>query len=79
MTQTIAITKQWQIHIPKAIRKAIGLVKPGVAEIKVEADKIIITPKKSSILELAGKYSHLYKKNPIDIDNIRNNIDYSDL
>ncbi len=79
MSQTIAITRQWQIHIPKAIRKAIGMQKPGIAEIRVADKKIIITPKKSGIWELAGKYHHLYKKKPIDLDNIRDYIDYSDL
>lgn len=79
MAQTIAITRQWQIHIPKAIREAIGMDEPGVAEIEVENNKIIITPKKSGILALAGKYHHLYKKKPINIENIRDVIDYSDL
>lgn len=79
MSQTIAITRQWQIHIPKAIRKAIGMDKPGMAEIKVENNKIIITPKKSGILELAGKYEKYAKGKNIDLDNIRDYIDYSDL
>lgn len=77
MTQTIAITRQWQIHIPKAIRKAIGMDKPGVAEIVAEDNKIIITPKKSGIMALAGKYEKYAKGKKIDLDNIRNKIDYS--
>jgi AbrB family looped-hinge helix DNA binding protein len=79
MPQTIAITRQWQIHIPKSIRQVIDMKKPSMAEIKVENDTIIITPKKSGILELAGKYSKYAKGKNIDLDNIRDLIDYSDL
>lgn len=79
MTQTIAITRQWQIHIPKALRQAIGLEKATMAEIKAENGTLIITPKKSGIFSLAGKYAKYAKGKKIDLDNIRDYIDYSDL
>lgn len=77
MLQTISITSKWQIHIPKQARKALKLDKPGKFAVSVENNSLILTPTKSKILELAGKYHHLYKKHPIDIDNIRDMIDYS--
>lgn len=58
---------------------------PVTVMIPIQTYKIIkpVIPKKKkkvkSILDFAGKYAHLYKKHPIDIDNIRDYIDYSDL
>lgn len=77
MEATISVTRKWQIHIPKAMRHFLGAKKPGMVKIKAEKNKLIITPKRSSILDLAGSLHHLYKKKPIDIDNIREYIDYS--
>lgn len=77
MQTTVSITRKWQIHIPKAIRQKLKLDQPVVADITTEKGKIIITPKKSAVLELAGKYHQDYIKNPIDVDNIRDYIDYS--
>lgn len=77
MEATIAITRKWQIHIPKAMRSALGTKRPGMVKIKATKNKLVITPKRSSILDLAGSLHHLYKKNPIDIDHVRDYIDYS--
>ncbi|MBI2595983.1 AbrB/MazE/SpoVT family DNA-binding domain-containing protein [Candidatus Daviesbacteria bacterium] len=79
MQATISITNKWQLHIPKAARIALKLTKPGKVEARVENNTLILTPTKSKILEVAGKYQHLYKKHPIDIDNVRAIIDYSNL
>lgn len=77
MATTITITRQWQIYIPNRIRSKLGLTVPGQAKVEVKGKKLIITPQKSEVLKLAGKYKHLYRKKPIDIDNIRDYIDYS--
>jgi AbrB family looped-hinge helix DNA binding protein len=77
MKTTVSITKNYQIHIPKAIREAIGLNKPGQAKIETNGKSIIITPTQSPFLKMAGKYSHLKPSKKIDIDNIRDYIDYS--
>lgn len=78
MEATIAVTSKWQIHIPKAFRAALGPKKPSMVKIKAEKKKLIITPKRSNILDLAGKFHKYYLKNKkIDIDNIRDYIDYS--
>lgn len=79
MITTITITRQWQIYIPEKVRAKIGLKKPGKATVEVKGKKLIVTPKKSEVLKLAGKYKDLYAKKPIDIDNIRDYIDYSKL
>ena len=81
MQTTIAITRKWQIHIPKAARKVFGTEKPGMVNIKAKKGQIIITPRKKSILDYAGKYHYLLNKTTkkINIDKIRDYIDYSDL
>lgn len=77
MEATIAVTSRWQIHIPKKMRAVLGNKRPGVLKIKAEKDKLVISPTKKNILDLAGSLHHLYKKKPINIDRIRDYIDYS--
>lgn len=81
MQTTISITSKWQVHIPKAARKALGLKKPGVLEIKAKKGELVLTPAKKSILDYAGKYHYLLnaKTRKINIDKIRDYIDYSNL
>lgn len=81
MQTTISITKKWQIHIPKAARRDLGLKKPGTMKLEVKEGKIVLAPVKKSILDYAGKYHYLLTKKTrkINIDKIRDYIDYSDL
>jgi len=80
MPQTINITNKWQIHIPVAIRKKLGLTHPSQATIKTtNKGEILIKPKKSGVLSLAGKYKGIKPVKPVDIENVRDYIDYSDL
>lgn len=79
MLQTITITPSWQIHIPVELRKILGLEKPGLAEIKVVKDAFLIRPKTSPILRLAGKYAKIRPIVKIDLEKIRQKIDYSQL
>lgn len=79
MQQTISITSKWQIHIPKAARKALKLKQPHRLEIRTDGDKMILTPVKSEILKLAGKYEKYARGKKINLDKIRDYIDYSDL
>ncbi len=81
MEATIAITSKWQIHIPKAARKRVGLTKPGIIRLVAKKGVITIIPKKESILDYAGKYHYLLneKTRKIKIDKIRDYIDYSNL
>lgn len=69
------ITPKFQVHIPVAIRKKIGLKKHGRAIIRAEKKKIVIEPIKFDFLSLAGKYK---VKNPIPAEKIRDYIDYAD-
>ena len=78
MQQTISITRKWQIHIPKAIRQQLDITKPTQVEIKTEDNRIIITPKRDSLLDYAGKYSKFSKGKNIDLDKIRDHIDYTE-
>ena len=79
MQTTIAITNKWQIHIPKSLRGAIGLSKPGKVAIKAIPGKIILSPTKSTIMQYAGKLHDKYNKKKINIDRARDLIDYSNL
>lgn len=75
--QTVSITSKWQIHIPVAIRKKLGLKKPSQAEIAVKDNAIVIKPKKSKILKMGGSLAGIKPTKPIDITRIRDYIDYS--
>jgi len=79
MQTTISITNKWQIHIPRALREEIGLNKPGQVVIKAQDDAIIIRPAKSAILQMAGKYEKSAKGKNINLENIRDKIDYGNL
>jgi len=79
MLQIINITKQWQIYLPDEIRKKSGIKKPGQVQIVAQKNKIVITPKKSSVLSLAGKYKKVKPTRKINLNKIRDHIDYSDL
>lgn len=77
--QTISITSKWQIHIPVAIRKKLGLKKPAQAKISVKDDVIVVKPQKSKILKMGGSLSAVKPTKPIDVDKIRDYIDYSEI
>lgn len=77
MQATISITSKWQVHIPKAARKALKLTKPTQVEVRTEGNKLILTPVESKILKLAGKYAKYSKGKKINLNNIRDYIDYS--
>lgn len=75
MIAQTTITPRYQLHIPVSIRKAVGLKRHGPAIIRADGNKIIIEPiKESPILKLAGT---LKLKRKVDLDNIRDYIDYS--
>jgi AbrB family looped-hinge helix DNA binding protein len=77
MELTVSITPKWQIHIPVAIRKKLKLTKPSQAVMTLRDDEIVIKPKKSQILAMGGKYKHLKPVKPINLDRVRDYIDYS--
>lgn len=74
MQVATTITPKFQVHIPVAIRREIGLKNHGRALIRTHKGKIIIEPKKSGFLSLAGKFK---VKKPIPVERIRDYIDYS--
>jgi AbrB family looped-hinge helix DNA binding protein len=79
MVQTITVTPSWQIHLPVEFRKKLGLKEPGKMEMILEKDKIILKPKKSQVLKMAGKYKDRKPQKKINIDRVRDSIDYSKL
>ncbi len=79
MDTTITITQQWQIYIPEKVRELLDLVNPVKARLEVKDKSMVITPQPSAILSLAGKYRTLSAKKRINLDRIRDRIDYSQL
>lgn len=79
MKQIISITPKWQVYIPVSIREKLGLKEPKQAEIRVEKGVIIIKPQKNPVTEMAGKYKNIKPKKKIDLEKVRDEIDYSNL
>lgn len=74
---TTTITPRYQVHIPVAIRKAVNLTTHGKAKIIAKDGIILIKPApKSEVMQLAGS---LKIPQSVDIKNIRDQIDYSDI
>ena len=77
--QTVSITSKWQVHIPVVIRKMLKLKKPTQVVISVHNGAIVMKPKESQILKMAGSLKGIKPTKTINIDRIRDYIDYSDL
>lgn len=77
MQTTVSITPNFQIHIPKKVREAIGLTHPSQAKMEVKNKKIIIEPIDTGILKLAGSLKDHPASKDLDIENIRDHIDYT--
>ena len=81
MEASVTITPKFQVSIPVSIRKYLRMTKHGKAKIsaKMIGTRKIITlePEESDILSLAGKYAHKKPAVKIDVDNIRDLVDYS--
>lgn len=81
METSVTITPKFQVSIPVSIRKYLKMTKHGKAKIsaKMVGTRKIITlePDDSDILSLAGKYAHKKPTKKIDVDNIRDLVDYS--
>ena len=77
MPTLTTITSNWQVYIPQDIRKTAKLTKPYQVHIKVNKNKeIVIKPIKSKFLAAAGSLAGIKPTKKIDIDNIRDFIDY---
>lgn len=79
MEKTISITQKWQIHVPKEMRAVFGKVSPGQIDIKTEDGKLVLTPHRGGIASMAGIAKKYAKGKNVDLDNIRDLIDYSQL
>ncbi|MBU1130109.1 hypothetical protein KKE45_02195 [Patescibacteria group bacterium] len=77
MLQLVTITPNWQFYIPENIRKQAKLIRPTKAKISVKNRKIVVEPIKSKILAGAGMFAGSKPKRKVDVDNIRDFIDYS--
>jgi len=67
MVTSTTITSKWQMTIPKSVRKAIGLKRPGRVVLTVEPNrKAFIIGEPPSLLDLAGKFTPKNKKKIIN-------------
>lgn len=74
MQMLVTITPQFQIQIPVAARKKMGLTTHGKAKLSVQKGKITLEPVKKDIMNWAGKFK---VKHPLSAATIRDHIDYS--
>ncbi len=54
--ETVTITRNYQLTIPKEIREKVGLKIGDKVIVMYENEKIIILPKKKKVEDLIGKY-----------------------
>ncbi len=81
METSVTITPKFQVSIPVSIRKYLGMTKHGKAKITAKMigkrKIIILEPDESDILSLAGIFKGSKPIRPVDVDNIRDEVDYS--
>lgn len=78
MIQSTTLTQKWQMTLPKQIRLALGIKKPGslLVELVDKKKKIIRVQVKPSFLDLAGSIPVKNKEGKkLDIDRVRNYIE----
>ncbi|OGG20776.1 hypothetical protein A3D03_04605 [Candidatus Gottesmanbacteria bacterium RIFCSPHIGHO2_02_FULL_40_13] len=75
--QTVSITSKWQVHIPVAVRKMLKLEKPTQVIVSVASGAIVMRPEKSRILRMGGSLRGRKPVKPINLDRVRDYIDYS--
>ena len=72
MLYPTTITEKWQMTIPKAVRRAIGLKRPGRVVLTVEPQrKAFLIDQPLSIFELAGTFTPKDKRKIIDAVKVR--------
>lgn len=69
------ITKKYQVHIPKEVRKQVGLEGHGKVSVRAEDGKIIIEPLSDSFVALGGAFK---TDQTIPAEEIRNHIEYGE-
>jgi len=77
MEYTVSITPKWQIHIPKAIREELKWDKPGQATMRIRDQAVEIKPEEDLIFKMRGRYKGRKPIKPINLDKVRDYIDYS--
>ncbi len=70
MNQSATITSKMQLTIPMAVAKKAGLVSGDKVAVSEEDGKIVLTPFRKLLAELAGSLSVPEKWKGIDIDQV---------
>jgi bifunctional DNA-binding transcriptional regulator/antitoxin component of YhaV-PrlF toxin-antitoxin module len=76
MLTTIAMTNKWQVHIPEAIRQALGIDRAMQFTVTTDKEAIILRPQKNGFNKFYGAFKTNKK---LDLANIREVIDYGEL
>lgn len=76
---TTTLTKKGQVHIPVLVRDELGISAPSRFKVHIQGKNIILEPDNSSILQLAGILKGTKPIKPVEIEKIRDFIDYSNL
>ena len=76
MTTTIAMTNRWQVHIPEAIRQALGIDRAIQFSVSTDRGAIVLRPRKGEFTKFYGAFKTNKK---LDLTDLRRDIDYSDL
>ncbi len=75
MKYATTITPKYQVHIPAAVRRQVGLTGHGRAYIRAEGTRIIIEPNAASFSRLSGAFT---VKKPVPAEKLRGVIGYGD-
>lgn len=76
MITTVAMTNNWQIHLPLSIREAIGIDRAMQFLASVKNGVITLRPKKNEFSKFYGAFQSRKK---LDLTNLREQIDYGNL
>jgi AbrB family looped-hinge helix DNA binding protein len=69
------ITQKYQVHIPAAVRRVVGLTPNARVTVRAEGKRVIIESDTSSVLDLAGSFK---VKHPIPAEDIRKHLTYGE-
>ena len=80
MGMEVELSDHGEVQIPPELLKLLHLKKREKVLVNVKNGRLVITPKKKSgVLEIAGIYRSAKSKKKVDIDRVRDVIDYSEL
>lgn len=77
MQTTISMTSNWQIHLPLEMRLKLGIDRATQFFAKIQNGTIVLKPQKE--IPMMKYFGAFKSKKKLDMENLRDYIDYSDL